>query len=65
MLAESRKRWQADPRSANALYKRLLEKHIKVWGDAHVLEYKISEYVKIGLTREEAIRKTAEEEGIF
>jgi len=61
-LAENRKRWQADLRKADDLYRRLREKHIKEWGDSHALEYKITEYVRMGLTREEAIRKIAEEE---
>jgi len=63
-LKEIKKRWQMDLKSANDLYERLLNAHIKVWGDDHVLEYKISEYMKEGLTREEAIRKIAEEEGV-
>jgi len=65
LLVESRRRWQADLRKADDLYRRLLEKHIKVWGDSDVLEYKMTEYMRTGLTREEAIRKIAEEEGIF
>jgi len=65
LLVESRKRWQADLRKPEDLYERLLDKHIKVWGGAHVLEYKISDYMRMGLTREEAVRKVAEEEGIF
>jgi len=65
LLFESRKRWQSDPRRTDDLYKRLVNKHTKVWGDGHALEYKLSEYMRMGLTREEAIRKVAEEEGIF
>jgi len=65
LLAESRRRWQADPRKTNEIYNKLLEKHVKTWGDGHVLEYKVSEYMKTGLTHEESIRRIAEEEGIF
>jgi len=65
LLAESRKRWQADMRKLDILYGRLLDKHVRVWGDAHVLEYKISEYMRIGLTKEEAVRKVADEEGVL
>lgn len=65
LLAESRKRWQADSRKVDDIYKTLLDRHVKVWGDARVLDYKISEYMRTGLTREEAIRKVADEEGIF
>lgn len=61
---EARKRWQADSRSVEDLYERLLDTHTKIWGHARVLEYKISEYVSEGLTREEAIRRVADEEGI-
>jgi len=64
-LMEDRKRWQAEPRNHEALYRRLLEKDIKVWGNIYILEYKIAEYEKQGLTHEEAIRRVAEEEGIF
>jgi len=64
LLTESRRRWQADSKSADYLYKRLIGKHIKVWGDSHALEYKLSEYMRMGLTREEAIRKVAEDEGV-
>jgi len=64
-LAEERKRWQLEPKDTKGLYRRLCEKHVKTWGDTHALEYKIAEYERQGLTREEAIRKTAEEEGIF
>ncbi len=64
-LTEDRRRWQAESKDAEELYKRLCEKYSKTWGSTHILEYKIAEYEKKGLTREEAIRKTAEEEGIF
>jgi len=65
LLIESRKRWQSDPKRTDDLYKRLVNKHAKVWGDSHALEYKLSENMRMGLAREEAIRKVAEEEGIF
>jgi len=64
-LIEDRKRWQLEPKDTNSLYQRLREKHVKTWGNTNVLEYKIAEYESQGLTRNEAIRKTAEEEGIY
>ena len=63
-LMADRERWKAQPRDAEALYKRLSEKHVNTWGNTKVLEYKIAEYQTLGLTRNEAIRKVAEEEGI-
>lgn len=64
-IAEARRRWQAEPKDTEALHRRLCEKHVKTWGNTHALEYKLAEYVRMGLTREESIRKTADEEGIF
>jgi len=63
-LMADRERWEAQPKDTEALYKRLSEKHIKTWGNSKVLEYKVAEYQKLGLTRAEAIRMTAEEEGV-
>ena len=63
-LMADRERWKAQPMNTDALYKRLSEKHVKTWGNTKVLEYKVAEYQKLGLTRIEAIRKAAEEEGI-
>jgi hypothetical protein len=64
-LIEERKRWQIEPKDTDALYRRLCEKYIKTWGNTNVLDYKIAEYESQGLTHNEAIRKTAEEEGIY
>ncbi|MCD6470708.1 hypothetical protein J7L29_07925 [Candidatus Bathyarchaeota archaeon] len=64
-LMEERSRWQRSPKDVSDLYRRLREKHIKMWGNTFALEYKINEYQRRGLTREEAIRKVADEEGIF
>ena len=64
-LMEERSRWQRSPKDVSDLYRRLREKHIKMWGNTFALEYKINEYRRRGLTREEAIRKVADEEGIF
>lgn len=64
-LREERLRWQQSPKNISELYRRLCEKHVKIWGNTFILEYKIRELQKTGLTREEAIRKIAEEEGIF
>lgn len=64
-LMEDRARWRSDKRNVEDLYRRLREKHIKTWGSTFTLEYKIREYERQGLTRDEAIRKIAEEEGIF
>jgi len=63
-LLADRERWKAQPKDTEALYRKLSEKHTKTWGNTKVLEYKVSEYQKLGLTRFEAIRKTAEEEGL-
>jgi len=63
-LSADRERWKAQPKDTEDLYRRLSEKHIKTWGNTKVLEYKIAEYKIQGLTLDEAIRKTAEEEGI-
>jgi hypothetical protein len=63
-LMADRERWEAQPKKTEALYRRLSEKHIKTWGNTKVLEYKIKEYQTLGLTRNEAIRKVAEEEGV-
>ncbi|NIM44789.1 MAG: hypothetical protein GTO54_04035 [Nitrososphaeria archaeon] len=62
-LDEARRRWQADARGISDLYERLVAAHTEIWGHTRVLEYKISEYTEQGLTKEEAIRKVAEEEG--
>ena len=62
-LDEARRRWQADTRGISDLYERLVAAHTEIWGHTRVLEYKISEYTEQGLTKEEAIRKVAEEEG--
>ncbi|MBS7634525.1 hypothetical protein KEJ34_03375 [Candidatus Bathyarchaeota archaeon] len=64
-LMEERARWQQNPKDVSELYRRLCEKHIKTWGNTYALEYKINEYQKEGLTKEESIRKVAEQEGIF
>jgi len=64
-LMEDRARWQRNPKNVDDLYKKLCEKHVKTWGDTYALKYKIEEYQRRGLTRDEAIRKIAEEEGIF
>lgn len=64
-LMEERARWQQNPKDASELYRRLCEKHIKTWGNTYALEYKINEYQREGLTREESIRRVAEQEGIF
>jgi hypothetical protein len=64
-IMEDRVRWQLNPKDIDDLYRRLCSKYIKVWGSTYALEYKISEYQKQGLTRDEAIRKISEEEGIF
>jgi len=64
-IMEDRVRWQLNPKDVDDLYRRLSSKYIKVWGSTYALEYKISEYQKQGLTRDEAIRKISEEEGIF
>jgi len=64
-LMEARERWQREPKDTEALYRKLREKHVKMWGKTYASDYKIAEYERQGLTREEAIRKTAEEEGIF
>jgi hypothetical protein len=63
-LMANRERWEAQPKDTEALYIRLSEKHIKTWGNTKVLEYKVKEYEALGLTRNEAIRKIAEEEGV-
>ena len=65
-LQEERRRWMEQPKDAEELYRRLEEKYKKLWGSTYILEYKIREYMEqLRLTREEAIRKTAEEEGIY
>lgn len=64
-LMEDRARWRSDKRDVGELYRRLCEKHVKTWGSTFTLEYKIREYERQGLTRDESIRKIAEEEGIF
>jgi hypothetical protein len=64
-LMEERLRWQRNPKDVSELYRRLCEKHIRTWGNTYALEYKINEYQREGLTKEEAIRKVAEQEGIF
>jgi len=64
-LMEDRAKWQRNPKNINDLYKKLCKIHIKTWGNIYTLEYKIKEYQRQGLTRNEAIRKIAEEEGIF
>ncbi len=65
-LQEERRRWMEQPKDVEELYRRLEEKYRKLWGSTYILEYKIREYMEqLRLTREEAIRKTAEEEGIY
>ncbi|MCX8171249.1 MAG: hypothetical protein N3E47_04685 [Candidatus Bathyarchaeota archaeon] len=64
-LMKDRARWRSDGRNIEDLYRRLCEKHVKMWGSTFTLEYKIREYERQGLTRDEAIRKISEEEGIF
>ncbi len=63
-LEANRERWKATPKDTEKLHRRLSEKHVKTWGNTKVLEYKIAEYKVQGLTRDEAIRKAAEEEGV-
>ena len=49
----------------DTLYKRLLDMYISVYGHGKpLLEHKIEKCMKEGLSREEAIRRLAEEEGI-
>lgn len=64
-LMEDRIRWQSNPKDIDDLYRRLREKYIKIWGSTYALEYKMNEYQRQGLTRNEAVRKIAEEEGVF
>jgi len=64
-LAEDRRRWQAEPKDTQALHRRLRDKHMKTWGNTRILDYKIAEYERQGLSRNESVRKAAEEEGIF
>jgi hypothetical protein len=63
-LEADRERWRATPKDTKNLYRRLSEKHVRTWGNTKVLEYKIAEYKVQGLTRDEAVRKAAEEEGV-
>ena len=63
-LVEDRKRWESEPRDTEELFRRLSEKHLKMWGNTNVLWYKINEYQRQGLIYNEAVRKIAEEEGI-
>lgn len=63
-LEADRERWKATPKDAEELYRRLSEKHVKTWGNTKVLDYKIAEYKVQGLSRDEAVRKAAEEEGV-
>jgi len=64
VLMQARERWKNQPKDISDLYRRLAEKHVRIWGNTNVLEYKLAEYQSKGLTRDEAIRKAAEEEGI-
>jgi hypothetical protein len=64
-MSKDRARWESSPKSVDDLYRRLCEKYVKIWGSTYILEYKIKEYRGQGLTRDEAIRKISEEEGIF
>ena len=64
ILSNERKRWQHEPKNIQNLYQKLSIKYEKIWGNTNILEYKISEYKKMGFYHEEAIRKIAEDEGI-
>lgn len=64
-MSRDKARWESSPKNVDDLYRRLCEKYVKTWGSTYILEYKIKEYRGQGLTRDEAIRKISEEEGIF
>ncbi|MEM1989587.1 MAG: hypothetical protein QW782_02995 [Candidatus Bathyarchaeia archaeon] len=65
-LMEDKIRWRSASVDAEKLYRELHEKYIKTWGSAFILEYKIREYMdRLGLTRDEAIMKVSEEEGLL
>ena len=54
------------PVDVDALYQRLIRTYSAVYGrGARMVERKIQSYVKTGLSREEAIKKLAEEEGLL
>lgn len=65
-LMEDKARWRSISVDVEKLYRELCEKYIKTWGSTFILEYKIREYMgRLGLTRNEAIMKVSEEEGIL
>jgi hypothetical protein len=64
VLMKARERWREQPKDVDELYRKLAEKYVRTWSNTNVLEYKLKEYQKQGLTRNEAVRKAAEEEGI-
>jgi len=64
-LMRDRKRWQSEPKDTEELFRRLSEKHMRTWGNTNVLWYKINEYQRQGLVYNEAVRRIAEEEGIY
>ena len=54
------------PVDVDALYQRLIRTYSAVYGrGARMVERKIQSYMKTGLSREEAIKKLAEEEGLL
>lgn len=64
-LLKDRERWKGDPRNETELYRKICKKHMKNWGNINVLEYKVTYLESQGLTRKEAIRKVAEDEGVI
>ena len=65
VLMKNRERWRKHLKYAREFYEKLRKRHIEIWGNTNVLDYKIKDYQSRGLTYEEAIIKIAEEEGVI
>ena len=62
---EGKPRLELPPETLDALYQRLVDRYSRIYGRSRsALEYRIEEYMMGGLSREEAIKRLAEEEGI-
>jgi len=62
---EGKPRLELPPETLDALYQRLVDRYSRIYGRSiSALEYRIEEYMMGGLSREEAIKRLAEEEEI-
>ncbi len=64
-IMKDKEKWKRHMKKVRKIYEKLVKKHMDVWGDTNILNYKIKNYQSRGLTYEESIIMIAEEEGVI